>query len=119
MTPINAPSNTSMGISMKEDIATVGTSNGVSDPNTTCVNTAATTEARITDMKPAIVYSMTMTSIENMTPATGVLKEAEIAAAVPHPSKTLTLLLGNLRYYSIRLLPAEPRWMAGPSRPSD
>ena len=95
MTPINAPSITRIGISMKEDIATVGTLNAVSDPNTICVITAATTEARITGMKPAIVYSMTMTSIENMTPATGVLKEAEIAAAAPHPTSTLTLLLGS------------------------
>jgi hypothetical protein len=60
-------------------------------------------------MKPAIVYSMTMTPMENMNPVTGVLKEAEISAAAPNPTGTLILLLGSCRYYPIKLLHTAPR----------
>ena len=41
------------------------------------------------------VYSNRMTSTANITPATGVLKEAEIAAAAPQAARVRKLLWGN------------------------
>ena len=48
-------------------------------------------------MKPAMVYSIITTSMAKMTPATGVLKEAEIPAAVPQATSTRRLLWGRRR----------------------
>ena len=68
-------------------------------------------------MKPAMVYSRTMTSIEKITPAMGVLNEEPIAAAAPQPIRTRIELLGSFSVWPNRLLTDAPRWMAGPSRP--
>jgi hypothetical protein len=58
---------------------------------------------------------MTMTSMKNMIPVTGVLKEAEISAATLRPTSTLILLLGSCRYYPINLLHTAPgEWQDPP-----
>jgi len=49
----------------------------------------------MTGAKLSIEYSIITTSMEKMTPASGVLKEADIAAAMPQAAKVLRLLFGS------------------------
>ncbi|BBI54934.1 hypothetical protein HORIV_73550 [Vreelandella olivaria] len=66
-------------------------------------------EANITGIKLIKVYSIITTSIAKMTPAMGVLKEAEMAAAVPHATSTLRLLLGRRICWPSPLAAAAPK----------
>ena len=75
--------------------------------------------ARMTGMKPTMVYSIITTSMAKMTPAMGVLKEAAIPAAVPQATSTRRLLWGRRSSWPRPLEAAAPRWIAGPSRPAD
>ena len=70
-------------------------------------------------MKPTSEYSIMTTSIANMTPAIGVLKDAAMEAAVPHATNVLKLLFGSLNSCPSKLLLAAPTWTTGPSRPTE
>src|SRR5690554_5033719 len=80
---------------------------------------AALTAARMMGVKPAMVYSIITTSMAKITPAIGVLNEAEMAAAQPQATSVRMLLLGSLSHCPNRLENAAPRCTAGPSRPAD
>jgi len=73
------------------------------------VRTVEVTEARMTGMKLAMVYSIITTSMAKMTPAIGVLNEPAMAAAVPQATSVRTLLLGSSNAWPIRLDAAAPR----------
>ncbi len=75
-----------------------------SGPKIICVTIAPETEANITGKNPMMVYSINTTSIAKITPAMGVLKDAEMAAATPQPAKVRKLLWGNLSHW--------PNWLA-------
>ena len=64
-------------------------------PNTACDRVVAVTAARITGAKLTMEYSIMTTSIEKMTPASGVLNEAAIAAAMPQAASVRLLLFGK------------------------
>jgi len=66
-------------------------------PKTIRDNVVAVTAAIITGVKPIMVYSITTTSIANITPAKGVLKPAAIAAATPQQTKVRVLLFGTFK----------------------
>ena len=70
-------------------------------------------------MNVLMLYSIIITSMAKMTPAMGVLNEAEMAAAQPHPVRMRTLLLGKRAHWPSKLPPAAPRCTAGPSLPMD
>lgn len=70
-------------------------------------------------MNPAMVYSMSTTSMAKITPARGVLKPAAMAPATPHPTRVRMLLLGRRRRWPSTLAVAAPRWTVGPSRPTE
>ncbi len=100
-------------------ILTLGTINAGSSPNTSLPITAPVTDAIITGINPAMVYSINITSIEKITPAIGVLNDAEMAAATPQPTKVLWQLLGRCSRCPSWLAAPAPKCTAGPSRPID
>ncbi len=76
-------------------------------------------EARITGVKLPMVYSIITTSMAKITPASGVLKEAPMAAAIPQATRVRILLLG--RWSHLPAIPPEaaPKWTLGPSLPTE
>ena len=66
-----------------------------------------------------MVYSMSTTSIAKMTPASGVLKDAAMAAAVPQATNVRKLLVDCRKVEPSRLDAAAPKCTAGPSRPPE
>ena len=52
-------------------------------PRKICTTKVPVTDANMTGMNPAMVYSIRMTSIAKITPAIGVLNDDPIAAAAP------------------------------------
>ena len=72
-----------------------------------------------TGMKLATVYSIITTSSANTTPASGVLNDAAIPAAVPQPTSVRMTLLGSAKAWPSRLPDDAPRKMCGPSRPTE
>ena len=70
-------------------------------------------------IKLAMVYSIKMTSMAKITPAKGVLNDAAMAAAAPQPTKTRMLLFGRRTHCPSMLALEAPRWILGPSRPTD
>ena len=70
-------------------------------------------------MKLAMVYSTITTSMAKMTPASGVLKDAAMAAALPQATSERTQLLGTANAWPSRLDAAAPRCTAGPSFPPE
>ena len=75
--------------------------------------------ARMTGMKLARVYSIITTSRAKMTPASGVLKDAAMPAAVPQPTRVRMLLFGSDSHWPMKLPLAAPRNTWGPSRPTE
>ena len=73
----------------------------------------------MTGVKPIMLYSSITTSIAKITPAIGVLNDAAIAPAVPHPTIRRRLLLGRWKIRPICEPAPAPRWTAGPSVPPD
>ena len=71
------------GTSSSERSSVSGTENTASPPNTLRETTVAATVETMTGTKPTTVYSINTTSIAKTTPASGVLKDAAIAAALP------------------------------------
>ena len=67
----------------------------MTSPKNQRFTTVAVTDAMMTGMKLAMVYSIITTSIAKMTPAIGVLKEAPMAAAEPHATRVRMLLFGR------------------------
>ena len=96
-----------------------GSANTVAPPNAQRRTTVAVTAARITGRKPAMVYSIRITSMAKTTPASGVLKDAPIAAAQPQANSVRVLLSGSANRRPSQVEAAAPRCTAGPSRPPE
>src|SRR5690606_24590669 len=94
-TPANKPSSRIKGTSSSECISSAGTSKAVALPNTTRLTMAPATDARIMGIKPRMLYSSSTTSMAKITPAMGVLKEAEMALAVIGEAGSLGQLAGG------------------------
>src|SRR5215470_4611009 len=118
-TPITSPTPRTYGSSHSEARVSGGTAKAGASPYATCVTAVADTAARITGAKPITVYSISTTSMAKATPASGVLNDAAIAAAAPHATSTRRLLFGSPMRWPATLALAAPRWIAGPSRPTD
>ena len=72
-----------------------GAINAICAPYKVLCSKVAVTEAIMTGVKPIMLYSSMTTSIAKITPAIGVLNDAAIAPAVPHPTIRRRLLLGR------------------------
>ena len=66
-----------------------------------------------------ILMSRRITSDANKVPAIGALKVAEMPAAAPHPTSTVTAELDSLKYCPKTDPIAEPICTIGPSLPTD
>src|SRR5690554_1462403 len=108
-TPIIMAMTRIQGISRNEFMVSAGTLNAGSEPYTSWVTTAALTAARIMGVNPAMVYSIITTSMAKITPAIGVLNDADMAAAQPHATRVRMLLLGKRIHCPMRLENAAPK----------
>ena len=72
-----------------------GAIKAISAPYKTLCSSVAVTEAIMIGVKPMMVYSSITTSMAKITPAMGVLNDAAMAPAVPHPTNSLRLLLSR------------------------
>ena len=119
MQPMIMPIKATSGNSDKETRLNGCTSNIGSAPKTILDTVVAVTAEMMTGVKPIIVYSITTTSMAKITPASGVLKPAAIAAATPQHTKVRVLLFGTFKYRPNALPLVAPRCTPGPSRPID
>ena len=106
---MSTPLPTKNGTSQKPAEVIAGTLNASAPPNTATLISVAVTEAMMTGMKEITEYSIITTSMAKMTPAIGVLKEADIAAAVPQPTSVRILLFGRRMRWPSTLAAAAPR----------
>ena len=117
-TPTASPANTMYGNSNSE-CKPSEMANTVASPWNPRYTTVAVTALKITGMKLAMVYSIITTSMANTTPASGVLKDAAMAAALPQATSERTQLFGTARPWPSKLETAAPRCTAGPSLPPE
>lgn len=103
------PIMTINGNSQYEPSSSAGTTKAGVFPKTAQFTVVALTAARITGVKPVMVYSIMMTSMEKITPASGVLNEAAMAAAAPQATSTRMLLFGIRNFCPSKLAVAAPR----------
>ena len=113
------PKMMSRGSSLREPSCSAGRLKAGSEPKTRMESALALTAARMTGIKLASEYSIITTSSAKMTPASGVLKEAAMPAAVPQPTKVRMALFGSLSACPTKLLLAAPRKTLGPSLPTE
>ena len=107
--PIPMPIITMIINSQRESRSSAGTINAGCDSIIKRLVAVALTAARITGIKPLMVYSIITTSMAKMTPANGVLNEAAMAPAEPHAIRIRILLLGSRIFCPSKLPPAAPR----------
>ncbi len=103
------PITTIQGRFISDPNATSGIRNAGALPYITCATSAPMVEAKITGIKLIRVYSIITTSMAKITPAMGVLNEAEIPAAVPQATNTRKLLLGSRSFSPNPLEAAAPK----------
>ena len=117
--PTANPARTITGTSAKEARSLGGTRKIVALPKAQRASTVAVTVAMITGTKPRIVYSISTTSMAKITPASGVLKEAAMAAAAPQATRLRSSSGRTSKAWPTKLDAAAPRWTAGPSWPPE
>ncbi len=93
--PMTRPHASRKGISHRLPISIRGMAKAGSEPNTIRETTPPLTAARMTGINPAMVYSINTTSMAKITPASGVLNDAAMAAATPQAASMRRLLFGN------------------------
>ena len=117
--PTAKPAKAMYGTSAKDARSLGGTVKIVLLPSTQRTSTVAVTVAMMTGTKPSTVYCISTTSMANITPASGVLKDAAIAAAAPHAVRVRRSSGRASSAWASWLAAALPKCTAGPSWPPE